>query len=187
MRRFRDVGALGGYVRGADFEAPIDGITLIQEYIEAPEPFITRIEFVGARYLYAVRVDTSEGFELCPADACRVDDQFCPADGADGGLFEILKGFESPLIEPYRRFLAANGIEIAGVEFILDGNGVAYTYDINTNTNYSPEAETRAGVSGMGAIADFLGRELASLEGARAAGSSVPSKASQPVAVADTE
>jgi hypothetical protein len=172
VRLFDDAPALEGYVKGADFEAPIDGITLIQEYIEAPEPFITRIEFVGARYLYAVRVDTSEGFELCPADACRVDDQFCPADGADSGLFEILKGFESPLIEPYRRFLIANGIEIAGVEFILDGDGVAYTYDINTNTNYNPEAETLAGVSGMGAIADFLGRELASLEGARAPGSS---------------
>jgi hypothetical protein len=168
VRLFDDARALEGYVKGADFEAPIDGITLIQQYIEAPEPFITRIEFVGARYLYAVRVDTSEGFELCPADACRVDDQFCPADGADGGLFEVLKGFESPLIEPYRRFLAANGIEIAGVEFILDGDGVAYTYDINTNTNYNAQAETLAGVSGMGAIADFLGSELASLEGVRA-------------------
>ncbi len=172
VRLFHDLGALEGYVKGADFEAPIDGITLIQEYIEAPEPLITRIEYVGAEYLYAVRVDTSQGFELCPADACRVDDQSCPADAADSGLFEILKGFESPLIEPYRRFLIANGIEIAGVEFILDGDGVAYTYDINTNTNYNPEAETRAGVSGMGAIADFLGRELASLEGARAPGSS---------------
>ncbi|MCH9051836.1 MAG: alpha-L-glutamate ligase [Proteobacteria bacterium] len=172
VRLFDDLGALEGYVKGADFEAPIDGITLIQEYIEAPEPFITRIEFVGAEYLYAVRVDTSQGFELCPADACRVDDQFCPADGANGGLFEIPKDFESPLTEPYRRFLIANGIEIAGVEFILDGDGVAYTYDINTNTNYNPEAEMRAGVSGMGAIADFLGRELASLEGARAPGSS---------------
>lgn len=172
VRLFHDLGALEGYVKGPDFEAPIDGITLIQEYIEAPEPFITRIEFVGARYLYAVRVDTSQGFELCPADACRIDDEFRPADGADGGLFEIPKDFESPLIEPYRRFLIANGIEIAGVEFILDGDGVAYTYDINTNTNYNPEAEMRAGVSGMGAIADFLGRELASLEGARAPGSS---------------
>ena len=160
VRLFRGVEALEGYVKGADFEPPIDGITLIQEYVEAPEPFITRIEFVGAEYLYAVRVDTSQGFELCPADACRVDDQFCPADGEDGGLFKILKNFESPLIEPYRRFLIANGIEIAGVEFILDGDDVAYTYDINTNTNYNPEAEMRAGVSGMSAIADFLGREL---------------------------
>ena len=169
---FHDADALEGYLKFADFEAPIDGITLIQEYIEEPEPLFTRIEFVDARYLYAVRVDTSQGFELCPADACRADDQFCPADGANSGLFEIPKDFESPLIEPYRRFLIANGIEIAGVEFILDGDGVAYTYDINTNTNYNPEAEMRAGVSGMGAIADFLGRELASLEGARAAGGS---------------
>ena len=33
---------------------------------------ITRAEFVGGRFLYAVEVDTSSGFELCPADACTV-------------------------------------------------------------------------------------------------------------------
>ena len=32
------------------------------------------VEFVGGEFLYAVRVDTSQGFELCPADACRIDD-----------------------------------------------------------------------------------------------------------------
>jgi glutathione synthase/RimK-type ligase-like ATP-grasp enzyme len=51
---------------------PRDGIWLVQRYVEAPEPFITRAEFVDGRFLYAVRVDTSEGFELCPADACVV-------------------------------------------------------------------------------------------------------------------
>ncbi len=52
---------------------PRDGIWLVQRYVEAPEPFITRAEFIGGRFLYAVRVDTSEGFELCPADACAID------------------------------------------------------------------------------------------------------------------
>ena len=35
------------------------------------------------------------------------------------------------------------------------------TYDVNTNTNYNPAAEAKAGVSGMQAIARFLGRQLA--------------------------
>ena len=61
-------------------EAPIDGSWLVQDYIRAPEPFITRCEFVGGRFLYAVRVDTSAGFELCPADACNVESAFCPAE-----------------------------------------------------------------------------------------------------------
>ena len=41
--------------------------------------------------------------------------------------------------------------------------GEVYTYDVNTNTNYNPDAEARAGLSGMGGIADFLGAELARL------------------------
>ncbi len=61
------------------FEEPIDGITLIQQYIEAPEPYITRCEFVGGQFVYAVKVDTSEGFELCPADACSIQDAFLPS------------------------------------------------------------------------------------------------------------
>jgi glutathione synthase/RimK-type ligase-like ATP-grasp enzyme len=48
------------------FAAPRDGVWLVQRYIEAPEPFITRAEFINGKFLYAVRVDTSEGFELCP-------------------------------------------------------------------------------------------------------------------------
>lgn len=167
VRLFRDPDAFEAYVTGAEFEPSIDGITLLQEYIEAPDPYITRVEFVGGSFLYAVRVDTSQGFELCPADACRVDDAFCPVgEETPNTLFSIVDGFEHTLIGDYERFLADNGIHIAGIEFITDHQGVAYTYDVNTNTNYNREAETVAGGSGMGAIADYLGRQLAEI-GAR--------------------
>ena len=169
VRLFHDAAALERYVDSAEFEPSVDGITLIQEYIEAPEPYITRVEFVGGRFLYAVRVDTSQGFELCPADACRVDDAYCPADGSPGGLFRIVEGFRHELVARYERFLAANGIHIAGVEFILDRRGAAYTYDVNTNTNYNSEAEAAAGLYGMRAVAAYLGTELGELESGRPA------------------
>lgn len=35
-----------------------------------------------------------------------------------------------------------------------------YTYDVNTNTNYNSDAETIAGISGMGTIAKYLGNEF---------------------------
>ena len=161
VRLFRDGQALETYVASDEFEPSVDGITLIQEYVEAPEPSITRVEFVGGRLLYAVRVDTSQGFELCPADACRVDDAFCPVGESDQPLFQIIEGFTHPLVPRYEEFLADNGIEIAGVEFITDSDGTAYTYDVNTNTNYNSEAEATAGLSGMGAIAEYLGEQLA--------------------------
>ena len=39
--------------------------------------------------------------------------------------------------------------------------GRAYTYDINTNTNYNPEAEAKDGRRGMGSIAGYLHQLLA--------------------------
>lgn len=166
VRRFDDLDALVRYVDGGAFEDSVDGITLIQQYIAAPEPYITRVEFVGGRFLYAVRVDTSQGFELCPADACRIDDAFCPVgeSASTAPRFRILERFAHPIVEKYRRFLAANGIGIAGIEFIEDRNGEIYTYDVNTNTNYNGDAERVAGVSGMHAIAAYLGSELRALE-----------------------
>ena len=160
VRLFYDLESLVHYVDSSAFEPSVDGVTLIQEYIEA-EPFITRVEFVGGRFFYAVRVSTSDGFELCPADACREDDGM--SENA-APLFQIVEGFEHPLVRRYERFLGTNATHIAGIEFILDRNGVAYTYDVNTNTNYNSEAETKAGVFGMRAIAAYLAEELASLE-----------------------
>ena len=168
VKLFQSVDALEEHVVSAAFEDSVDGITLIQEYIRAPEPFITRVEFVGGKYLYAGRVDTTLGFELCPADVCQVGDAFCPAgeweSAAAAPRFRIVRGFAHPIIERYRHFLAANGIGIAGIEFIADARGEIYTYDVNTNTNYNAAAEAEAGLYGIRAIAAYLGGELSKLE-----------------------
>lgn len=135
---------------------PRDGIWLVQRYIAAPEPFITRAEFVGGKFLYAVRVDTSEGFELCPADACAVPEgAVCPAV-APGEKFRIIEGFTHPLIPRMEAFLAANGVGVGAIEFITDAHGATFAYDVNTNTNYNPEAERRAGISAPLAVAWHL-------------------------------
>ena len=98
---------------------------------------------------------------LCPADECQVGDEFCPANETPTSKFRIVKNFDHPMLTRYARFLDANAIHIAGIEFIVDDNGENYTYDINTNTNYTPAAEDEAGVSGMRSIAMYLGDELA--------------------------
>ena len=123
-------------------------------------PLITRAEFVGGRFFYAVEVDTSDGFELCPADVCAVGGAFCPVGEAPRQKFTIVDDIDPAQKARYEAFLAANGIEIAGIEFISDADGTPYTYDVNTNTNYNPEAEARAGRSGMAELARYVGREL---------------------------
>jgi hypothetical protein len=144
------------------FEEPVDGITLIQDYIQAPESYITRCEFIGGKFIYAVKVDTTGGFQLCPADACQIGDLFCPAgdDKVEKPKFEIIEGFSDSIINQYEQVLAENKIEVAGIEFIRNEAGVIYTYDINTNTNYNPEAEAKAGKFGMLDLAKLLKNEL---------------------------
>src|SRR5215207_60705 len=167
VRLFHTEAALAQYVEGADYEPPVDGLQLLQEYVRAPQPLITRAEFIGGRFLYAVEVDTSEGFELCPADVCAVEDAFCPAGEEPRAKFTIIDDVDARLKERYEAFLAANGIEVAGIEFIRDAAGAPYTYDVNTNTNYNPDAEARAGRSAMTALARFLAAELARVSARR--------------------
>jgi len=95
VKLFHGVDTLEAHLGSSAFEDSVDGITLIQEYIRAPKPFITRVEFVGGRYLYAVQVDTTLGFELCPADVCQVDDAFCPVGetAAPAPRFRIIRSY----------------------------------------------------------------------------------------------
>jgi len=167
VRLFYTVDALGDYIDGLDYEPPVDGLHLLQEYVRAPVPLITRAEFVGGRFMYAVEVDTSAGFELCPADACAIGDALCPATDRPPAKFTIIDDIDAGLKSRYEAFLAANDIGVAGIEFVTDSAGVVYTYDVNTNTNYNREAEARAGRSAMAALAGYLGAELDRVSGRR--------------------
>lgn len=163
VQLFHSVDALKQYVNGLTFDEPIDGITLIQEYIKSKDQTITRCEFIGGKFYYAVQVDTSGGFELCPADACNIGDLFCPVgeEVEQKPKFQIIDGFNDPIIAKYEAFLKEQHIAVAGIEFIRNENGTLYTYDINTNTNYNSDAEEQAGKYGMLQLAKFLGAELA--------------------------
>ena len=167
VRLFQTLDALGDYLDSPDYAPPVDGLHLLQQYIRAPVPLITRAEFVGRRFMYAVEVDTSDGFELCPADVCAVGDAFCPTGEEPRAKFTIIDDIENALKRRYEAFLAANDIGVAGIEFITDADGTVYTYDVNTNTNYNPDAEARGGRSGMETLAGYLASELACLRGRR--------------------
>lgn len=142
----------------------LDGISLIQQYVKPANGKITRMEFIGGQFYYAVEVDATGGFELCPADSCEVGDQFCPAPGEESKeKFSLVEQFEdSELISKLEHFFAQNGAEISAAEFVEDEQGRRFVYDINMNTNYNRAAEQRVGDSrkGMHRIAEFLNSEL---------------------------
>lgn len=185
VRLFENVDEFRGYVESAEFELPIDGITLLQEYVESREAFITRCEFIGGKFHYAVRVDTSNGaFELCPADACQIDSLDSKVDSsrdsklADskaestkrpalagaacevgaGDKFSLRKEIDSksPIVRCLEQFLALHNIAVAGIEFIESVSGDIVVYDINTNTNYNSTLESKIRSSGGVTAADRL-------------------------------
>ena len=158
VKYFQNTSELEKYVNGK-FEDSVDGITLLQEYIESNPKIITRVEFVKGKFLYAVQVDSTDGFELCPADPCNVEEKFCPTN-PDGNKFMIVKDYKNSEINKYENLLKSNGIEIAGIEYIKSKDGIHYTYDINTNTNYNTIAERKSSLKGMDSIATFLYNEL---------------------------
>lgn len=162
VQLFEDRAQLEAYIKAPNYDAPVDGISMVQEYIYAPDRSITRAEFIGGKFFYAVRVDTSDGFELCPADVCQI-----PGD-TTGPTFRILDGDAGlgfDVIRAVEAVLAQNGVKVAGVEFIRNEAGELFAYDINTNTNYNPDAETVAGKFGMGRLAAYLTDQLATESG----------------------
>ena len=94
VHRFESVVEFADHLDSAEYVAPVDGITLLQEYVTPAEPYITRVEVVGGEYMYAITADIARGgFELCPADACaldaRPDAEGVDAEGADSGSTDV--------------------------------------------------------------------------------------------------
>ncbi len=150
------------------FNSSKDDTWLLQEKISTNEEFITRMEFIGGNFIYSLKVFSKNSFELCPADACEVDlDQFCPVDEINDinnsqPSFFIDDDPDKNLAKQLTIFLKKHQIEVAGVEFIRNKDGVPIFYDINTNTNYNLNAEKQSKVNknGMEEIALFLKSEL---------------------------
>lgn len=148
------------------FVSSPDNINLIQQYITPKAPFITRIEIVNGRFQYALKSSTEGGFELCPADACNIDDAFCPVGSeAQSDRFGLRRDIdaEHPLVQQYIAFCKKHKIDVAGIEFVEDKFGTTYTYDINCTTNYNANVESESGVHGMDAIAKLAKEKLSFL------------------------
>jgi hypothetical protein len=169
VRSFATHADYDAYLASPEYEPPVDGITLLQEYLVAARPEITRVEIVGGEFVYAITADTGRGgFQLCPADACAVPVEALPglplANGSpapEPSLFALRRGFDDPVVARYLDFAARLGIEIAGFEFIETADGRLVTYDINTTTNYNAEIEAVAPRSAVAAATEFFARLVA--------------------------
>jgi len=144
-----------------------DHTGLVQEFVPARGGFITRVETLGGKYLYGIKVHLSgETFDLCPADICQTStgqrlDNACAVESAKTGL--KVDGYVPPaeVIHDIEQIVAAAGIDVGGIEYLVDDrDGHIYYYDINALSNFVADAPRVIGFDPVKNLADFLEQEL---------------------------
>ncbi len=118
----------------------------MQEFVPARGGHITRVETLGGKYLYAIKVyTTGESFNLCPADICQRTDgvelvrSACPVNAPKTGL--KVEGYTPPreVIAACERIMQTAEIDVGGIEYMIDDrDGQLVYYDINALRTSSP-------------------------------------------------
>lgn len=167
IQRFDTPAQLAAAAATASFELGPDQTALVQEFIPSEEGRITRVEVLGGRFLYAIRVySAGETFNLCPADVCQTTEgaelvrSACPVDAPRNGL--RVEGYDPPreIVRQVEQIAAACGIEVGGIEYVIDDrNGKLYYYDINALSNFVADAPRVVGFDAFARLADYLERE----------------------------
>lgn len=117
---------------------------------------IVRIEFVGGRFLYAIRLLLSPGsFNLCPADYCELPGM---ADGVSGRGLPIEAYDPPPAIVDEARRLVAAGLDVGGVEYLVVNarDGHHYFYDLNALSNFEADAPNLIGFNPYVDLVDLI-------------------------------
>jgi len=164
ITRYDSLEVLQEAVVQGDISFGIDHTALLQEFIPARGGFITRVETLGGKYLYAIRVyTTGESFNLCPADICQTNDgkelvrNACALDAPKNGL--KVEAYTPPdeVIRAIETIVQETGIDVGGIEYIIDDrDGSLLYYDINALSNFVADAENVIGFNPHKKLVDFL-------------------------------
>ena len=157
-------------VRKVIFETPDiwqpENLLLLQEKFDVdPERGIIRLEFVGGKFLYAMRVVSHGGFNLCPSEVCH------PESGEEG-ICEIPVPTVKPVefyaypevstraVEAGLQIMNAGGLDVGGIEYLETADGRLVFYDVNANSNLRPAVARQFGFDPFERVVDYLESEI---------------------------
>jgi hypothetical protein len=167
ITRFNTKDELAAAVAAHGLELGIDSVALVQEFVPARGGYITRIETLGGRYLYGIKVHLSgETFDLCPADICQTAsgqalENGCVVEAVKAGL--KVEGYEAPpqVRADIERIVQGAGIDVGGIEYMVDDrDGRIYYYDINALSNFVADARQVIGFDPVVNLVDYLLAEV---------------------------
>jgi hypothetical protein len=164
IERFNSPDELRAAVEADRLYFGIDSTALVQEAFTARDGIITRVEVLGGKYLYAIKIHTTgESFNLCPADICQntrgeeLTRIACPVDAPKSGM--KVEGYEAPrqVIEDVERIVELAGVEVGGIEYVIDErSGQQMYYDVNALSNFVADPVRVIGFNPYARLADFL-------------------------------
>jgi hypothetical protein len=167
IERFNSRDELRNAVEANRLYFGIDSTALVQEAFTARDGIITRVEVLGGKFLYAIRIHiTGESYNLCPADICQntrgeeLTRIACPVDAPKSGM--KVEGYDPPrqVIEDVERIMGLAGVEVGGVEYVFDERtGRQMYYDVNALSNFVADPVRVVGFNPYARLADFLIRE----------------------------
>lgn len=167
IRRFETLEELAEASRAGLLDLGIDQTALVQEYLPAAEQRIVRVEVLGGRFLYGIRIYTpGDSFNLCPADVCQtlggaeLVRTACPVDAPRNNL--RVEGYTPPseIVAQVEQIMRAAHIDVGGVEYLIDErDGELSYYDINALSNFVADAPQVVGFDPFARLVDYLERE----------------------------
>ena len=142
----------------------IDSTALVQEAFTPRDGVITRIEVLGGKYLYAIKIHTTgESYNLCPADICQntrgeeLTRIACAFDAPKTTM--TVEAYQPPaqMIEDAERIMELAGVEVGGIEYVTDDRtGRQLYYDVNALSNFVADPVRVIGFDPYARLADFL-------------------------------
>ena len=164
IERFSSPEALRGAVDANRLYFGIDSTALVQEAFTARDGVITRVEVLGGKFLYAIKIHiTGDSFNLCPADICQntkgeeLTRIACPVDAPKTGM--TVEGYDPPqkIIDEVERIMALGNVEVGGLEYVIDNHtGRQLYYDVNALSNFVADPVRILGFNPYSRLADFL-------------------------------
>jgi glutathione synthase/RimK-type ligase-like ATP-grasp enzyme len=145
-----------------------DNLFLLQEYLpHDPEQGIVRLEFLGGKLLYAMRVQTHGRFNLCPSPVCNPDDgegvcEIPAHQPVDAPPVEFHPYLEVPrdAVQTATRIVQAAKLDVGGIEYLETPDGRRVFYDINANSNLRPSVAEAFGFDPFERVVDYLAEQL---------------------------
>jgi glutathione synthase/RimK-type ligase-like ATP-grasp enzyme len=136
-----------------------DSLLLLQEYFPVdPSRGIVRMEFLGGKLLYAMRVISHGAFNLCPSEVCNPETGESLCAVPEAAPVEFLPYAEVPAsaVETGERLMDAGGLDVGGIEYLEAEDGQPIFYDINANSNLRAPIARVFGFDPFERVVDFL-------------------------------